>query len=138
MFSPKGIFALEIKDWQGFIYGHKDDEYWTVGYKNEQNRSAKQVYSPYKQNERHIEDLNNVYPSPYYINHVIFSERGNIGEGMEDVTKLEGFYARYKQLENCMDVVDINEHYQAIRSKLNPDKLPDHIERIKFNQAKYR
>lgn len=136
MFSPKGTFALELKDWSGFIYGHKDNKRWTVGRKKGDDRTAIDVYNPYKQNQRHIEDLEKVYSFDYF-NHVIFSERGDIGEGMEDVSKLDGFIARYERLENQLSAEEINEHYEAIAAKLDPSNLPKHIERIKFNKKKY-
>ncbi len=137
LFSQKGVFALELKDWAGFIYGDTESESWTVGKVKDKKRRAQSVYSPYQQNARHIEDLNEVYPHPY-INHIIFSERGHIGQGMKEVSKLEGFFKRYHQLEDSLDMMSIEEHYLSIKSQLDPTKLPDHIERIKYNQVRYR
>lgn len=137
LFSQKGVFALELKDWAGFIYGDTESDSWTVGKVKDKKRRAQSVYSPYQQNARHIEDLNQVYPHPY-INHIIFSERGHIGQGMKEVSKLEGFFKRYHQLEDSLDIMSIEEHYLAIKSQLDSSKLPDHIERIKYNQVRYR
>ena len=137
MISLKGIFILELKDWQGFIYGNLESEKWTVGRSREDQRHAASVYSPYLQNQKHIEDLNKIHPHPY-IGHVIFSQRANIGDGVEGISHFDGFIERHERLEVSLDAHEIQHHAAAISEKLDSSKLPDHVERIKYNEEKYR
>lgn len=54
--SPYGVFAIETKNYKGWIYGKEDDYYWTQVLSGNKNR----FYSPIKQNEGHINALKRI------------------------------------------------------------------------------
>ncbi|WP_172372338.1 nuclease-related domain-containing protein [Sporosarcina jiandibaonis] len=56
--SIYGIFVVETKNYQGWIYGNEIDRQWTqVIYKKRQ-----QFYNPIKQNQGHIKALKGMLP----------------------------------------------------------------------------
>ena len=136
MISRKGAFAIELKDWAGMIYGGKDDDRWDIGRQHDQQRIVNSYYNPYKQNEKHIEDLNKIHPFDYH-NHVIFSQRGNIGDGMEGVSYYKHFVEHVEKMPDTLDEFIIKELYAKLNDKLKPHRREQHIERIKYNQKKY-
>jgi hypothetical protein len=137
MFSKKGIFVIELKDWDGFIHGNLNDKEWEIGIKNNNNqRSVKRYYSPYRQNEKHIEDLRNIYDFDY-MGHIIFSDRGDIGEGFRTITYYQAFVDRLNQMKNHELYYEIDNAYKVIKASISTNQIGRHIDRIKYNESKH-
>jgi len=71
--SPFGIFVIETKGYDGWIFGSERAEYWTqvVG------RKKHRFYNPVRQSRSHVQALKNTlarYGDPLYVPLVIFSD----------------------------------------------------------------
>lgn len=53
--SPKGIFAIETKNWRGHIEGREDDDRWSQT--KEPGKPPIRLFNPIKQTKRHVEFL---------------------------------------------------------------------------------
>lgn len=49
--SVYGVFVVETKNWDGWIFGNKEDSHWTQMF---HNRKKYRVQNPLKQNEAHV------------------------------------------------------------------------------------
>lgn len=49
--SVYGVFVVETKNWEGWIFGNKEDSHWTQMF---YNRKKYRVQNPLKQNEAHV------------------------------------------------------------------------------------
>ncbi|TVP96095.1 MAG: NERD domain-containing protein [Acholeplasmatales bacterium] len=137
LISSKGIFVLELKNWQGYLYGDLKQEHWVIGsLQNNRLLYAKQVYSPVKQNTKHIEDLQALYPFNY-VGHVIFSTRTQIGDGTIGVSDFDGFLAQIAGLEDVLDQEDIRHHAQRLSALVQHGREGEHIARIETNRRRY-
>ncbi|KJV05671.1 nuclease-related domain-containing protein [Methylocucumis oryzae] len=58
LFSRKGIFIIETKDYKGWIYGNEKQHKWTQTFKNSQKKYK--FLNPLLQNNGHIYHLSNV------------------------------------------------------------------------------
>src|SRR2546422_1355604 len=52
--TPAGVFVIEKKDFNAWIYGSGNDEYWTAVYKNGEKH---RFQNPIRQNYRHLKAL---------------------------------------------------------------------------------
>lgn len=137
LFSQKGIFVLELKDWKGMIYGGKTSHYWTRGKSNKGSKSVNQFYNPMLQNNKHVEDLKKVVNFEYK-SFIIFSERADLGSKIEGVGYLSDFFDYYNSLPIQYPTVDIEEIESQISRKICRDMSRKHIERIQYNKLKYK
>lgn len=53
--SPKGIFAIETKNWRGHIEGDAEEDRWNQT--KEPGKPSIRVFNPIKQSQRHVEIL---------------------------------------------------------------------------------
>ncbi len=53
--SPKGIFAIETKNWRGHIEGEESEDRWTQT--KEPGKPPIRVFNPIRQSQRHVEIL---------------------------------------------------------------------------------
>ena len=76
--SKFGIFVIETKTYQGWIYGGENSDYWTQNiYGNKY-----QLRNPIHQNYGHIKAIKNIlheYPGLPYISIVAFSRQASLG-----------------------------------------------------------
>ena len=76
--SVYGIFVIETKTYQGWIYGGENSDYWTQNiYGNKY-----QLRNPIHQNYGHIKAVKNIldeYPGLPYISIVAFSRQASLG-----------------------------------------------------------
>ena len=75
---PKGLFAIETKNWRGHIEGREDDERWTQI--KQPDTSGIKVYNPIRQTRRHVEVLTGALkraglPAPPIQSMVVFLSR---------------------------------------------------------------
>jgi hypothetical protein len=139
--SPYGVFVLETKHYDGWIYGNETDEKWVqVIYK----RKSK-FYNPIRQNKGHIRALSLVlqeFGSIPFIPIVVFTGRGTLRT--QTTTKVVYGRDLLNVLSEFKDVViepaKIEEIYQKILSIRITDKeaLDQHIARIKQGEAQKR
>lgn len=75
--TPAGVFVIEKKDFNAWIFGNKDDEYWTASYPN---RETYRFQNPLRQNYRHIKALESVLRVSRSVmsSVVAFSERSRL------------------------------------------------------------
>jgi hypothetical protein len=75
--TPAGIFVIEKKDFNAWIFGSKDDEYWTAVYPN---REKHRFQNPLRQNYRHIKALESALGVSRRVvsSVVVFSERSRL------------------------------------------------------------
>lgn len=138
LISSKGIFVLELKDWQGYVFGELRQDRWVVGQlSHDRLLYSKEVYSPVMQNTRHIEDLQVLYPYDY-TGYVIFSDRTQIGSGTHGVSTLEGFLQHYDALEPILDYEQIRHHAEQLSARVERGKEAEHIARIETNRRRFQ
>lgn len=146
----RGIFVIESKRYQGWIFGNDKQCKWTASYKN---GSKQQFRSPLMQNENHIKALRSWMQTKYcaqfnastipYINLVIFSgecELKKVSVSKEDcfVTRLENLptiYAKITNSNRCPKVFtpeQVVQLYQDIHAltKVTAEEKRAHIERV--------
>lgn len=136
LLHPNGLFVLELKNYSGYIYGKKDNEYWNVGRNNENGRKVYQFYNPIKQNEQHIKDLKKVI-SEDFRNYVIFNDSIELDSMIENVLHLDAFFVIIQKLINSYSELDLRNIEEKITEMNVIEKKQQHIERIKFNEVKY-
>ena len=139
MFSNKGVFCLEIKDWSGMVYGDLNARDWTVGEKEgAQNRVVK-AYNPIMQNKNHIIQLKKHYRFDYE-SFIIFSNRSRIGDGYDTVGYLKDFINYHESLPMSFEIESIRECYETLVKEVDKrsNKSEEHIERINYNQTYYK
>jgi hypothetical protein len=71
--SPQGIFIIETKAYDGWIFGSEKAEYWT----QVMGKKKQRFYNPVRQNRSHVQALKNTlarYGDPLYVPVVVFSD----------------------------------------------------------------
>lgn len=136
LFHETGIYVLELKDYNGYVYGGKTNRYWNVGYENNGKKATYEFQNPILQNTKHIEDLKK-FKQGEYVNIVIFSPNTTIDT---DITQLHtiGSLKTFIRSRKPIYKNDLIKDYKGtIERYKQKDKTQDHIKRIQFNQAKY-
>lgn len=87
MIHRKGIFVFESKNYSGWIFGSRNDRYWTQSLKGGQKN---RFYNPILQNQTHINALSRILKidSDKFISMIIFSERCTLKKVPEDEQNL--------------------------------------------------
>ncbi|MFR4021919.1 MAG: NERD domain-containing protein [[Eubacterium] siraeum] len=87
MIHRKGIFVFESKNYSGWIFGSRNDRYWTQSLKGGQKN---RFYNPILQNQTHINALSRILKinSDKFISMIIFSERCTLKKVPEDENNL--------------------------------------------------
>ncbi len=143
LFIKGDIFVLELKNYNGKIYGSYSAEEWKQIFVNKyryQNRSKvytrieKQMFqNPIKQNNWHIVNLKKIYNYPYK-NIVLFSNKSKLYVSANNVFYLKDFikYLNNKEQLNSNDI--INEIYYRLcilNNGKNKHVKEQHIRNIK-------
>lgn len=141
--SVYGIFIIETKTYNGWIYGDSNKDYWT------QNLWGNKypLYNPIFQNEGHIRFLISnfkeirdkqlsVFPIIVFVNCTNFDIRGNNGSVLP-LRYLKDYILEFDQrklaVEDCMNIVSkITEH-----NILDKDERLNHIQSVKQTIARY-
>ena len=86
MVTKKGIFVVQTKNYNGYIFGEDDDENWILKLKlpieeNGQKISKRSFLNPIKENEKRKESLLNLLGKDYPVFSVIvFSDKCELGD----------------------------------------------------------
>ena len=136
--SPYGIFVIETKNYNGWIYGGKDSEYWTQTFYKHKTRFR----NPIKQNWAHIyalkENLSECQNVPYYPI-IVFVGRAELKnlDITTDVIYLDALFETImkdrgspKLTESQMDKIFTTLGEVSKKDKQNKK---DHVSRIKWN-----
>lgn len=138
--STYGIFVIETKNYNGWIFGSENSINWTqVIYK-----TKNKFYNPILQNKGHIKALKDIlidYPSIKFIPIVVFTLNADFKK--LDVTSPVVYSIRLLKTikmyteENILSS-DINEIYKTIVNANSDDKVvrKEHIQRIYENKNK--
>lgn len=108
--SPYGIFVIETKNYQGWIFGSVAQEHWT------QNIWGKRYtfFNPIKQNRGHIVALNQILPyfsDKQYVSVVVFS----------DNARLKSIYPPQCNVINASSLAETIKSYKGVC--LTPDQV---------------
>lgn len=134
--SIYGIFVIETKNYNGWIYGRKYDKEWTQNiYGNK-----KKFYNPLRQNYGHIKTLMDLLdlPEDKFISVIAFSSSATLKtKNMESViyiNKLKRTILGYQDIKLTED--EINEISEKIKNSKMVGKLSNrigHVKNIKSN-----
>jgi hypothetical protein len=146
LFHNTGLYVLELKDYNGYVYGKKDNEKWSVGYSPETNKKIKgthvyDFYNPIKQNEGHIKDLNKIFPYNYK-SYIIFSENMIFNSYISNVTNINNFISVVKSspVLSQEEIAKVEQIFETLKQyDLSSDEniKNQHIMRQNFNKKKY-
>lgn len=143
-----GLFILECKNYNGWIFGRENDSKWTVSLPRGRGKSRKyHFFNPLKQNKSHIKPLKeclsdlfpdkliNLYPV------VVFSNRGTLKK-ISNNSSQPVFYKdemmRYirdiiNQSDPCLTQVQVDSLFEEMNkyTKVSKEIKKQHIENIK-------
>lgn len=151
LIHERGIFVIESKRYQGWIFGTDHQYRWTISYRN---GSKIQFRNPIGQNEHHIETIRAWMQSKFqgqfsiqeisFINLVVFSgecELKKISVSKKDcfVTRIEKLTNVYTQILKsgdygiCFTPEQVVNLYREMRvlTKVSPEEKRAHNERVK-------
>ena len=114
----KGIVVIETKNWSGTLYGDKKRDKWVL---YDIGRNKHEVYSPMRQNERHMEKLSALLGNEFPIHSlVIFTSeqiRLKVEAEIREVTTLQQLEETIKRLSAEKDTlgdVQVDELYDRL------------------------
>lgn len=124
--SPYGLFVIEVKNHQGWVFGHRDQPQWTV----QRFRHKHKLANPLRQNYKHIKALEHLLQLPHSkvpaaLLHslVAFSSRAifktDLPANVMHIQQVDGY---------------IRSHINAIEPALSSEQL-GHIQRLLNNFA---
>ena len=128
--SNYGIFVIETKNYQGWIFGNDYDDYWTQSI----YKSKKKFRNPIKQNFGHVQALKKVlvdFPMANYIPIVSFSYNSDlkVKSNAEVVYTLNLIKTIKKYSTETIEVLDKEMIYSKLIS-LNVDSKENRIEHV--------
>ena len=135
-FHPTGLYLIECKDYNGYVYGGAKSAIWTVGYLNGGYKKTYEFQNPVIQNGNHIKDLSNHVKAQYH-NVVMFSDRTTIDTDIPAIHTMESFERILKdrpEVYNASDLTSLMRDLEQVRADEARD---DHIRRLRYNQSKY-
>lgn len=109
IFSAKGIFVLEIKDWDGTIIN--EDDTWTLKKYNES------VESPLIELNANIEKINKLYRYDYK-GYVILNNKCKLKSKMDNVLSLDEFINLYSDLFDKYFESEVKKCYNFIKKEI--------------------
>ncbi len=142
LFSKKGIFVIEVKNYNGEIYGDDINQEWTQVLNFGKNKYH--FNSPVIQNNTHVKNLSNILQNKYIIKSIVIFVKGNIKHISSNyVYSYYTFKKMYKSIEDIYSFDDIKCAYEVIKQyKDNPiETNKEHIKNIQnniLNNDKYK
>lgn len=113
--TPAGIFVIEKKDLNAWIYGEENDEFWTAVYPNSEKH---RFQNPIRQNFRHLKALESYLgvPRPVLSSFVVFSRRSRL---MKTAPRQVLSVDHVEYVRSIEDVVLSPEDFDVICSRLD-------------------
>lgn len=133
-----GLYVLELKNYNGYVYGNIENDFWNVGYKDNTDNLSK-VYTflnPIRQNKIHILDLKD-HIKENFINYVIFNYTTEINSDIENLSYFDKFVEIVKNKQNVYTELQLKEIENKIKEISIYENIAQHIKRIQFNETKY-
>lgn len=149
MISPKGIFVIESKNFNGYIFGDEKNQYWNQVKADEFGGSvSNKFYNPIMQNEVHTKSLQEVLDYKYFVySIVVFSgeciikDDINLASGNTHVVTIDDLKETVEAFYNCMNSdmsdFDIEEVYNLLYPYTQVSEKVK-IKHIKNIQDKYQ
>lgn len=138
--SVYGIFVIEIKTMNGWIYGQENEEYWTETF------SHKNKYpfpNPIIQNKNHIKKISEILKTPEdkFISIIVFNGKCKFKTKMPHYVLFK-HYASYiknkiKRILTEKEVENIIEGIKVYRKQNTPKNRKEHIEYVKNIKKNY-
>lgn len=144
MIHVKGIFVIESKNYSGYIFGSKDQLYWTQSL----NKKTKQrFYNPIKQNQTHIKALSEYLGigANQITSLLVFSERCMLADVPDNddhliILKREHLLKYLRRLLRERSIVYSEDEVMQLgrklkgRSEMDQQEKQEHIDTIKSQQ----
>ncbi|MGQ9855225.1 MAG: nuclease-related domain-containing protein [Fervidobacterium sp.] len=135
--SNYGIFVIETKNYQGWIYGKEYDEYWTqVIYKRKER-----FYNPIRQNYGHIEALKEILSdlgNMKFISVVVFTTKADLKvETKTDVVPTTALVETVKKYnQECLTDEQKEIIFERLISRnINSRKnMKEHVKNVRFHK----
>jgi len=129
-----GIFCIETKNYEGYIFGKENEQYWTQSFRS----CTYKILNPIKQNKSHIYHLNKLLGNKYFINSVIVMCNDNADNiNINYVVNINDLRDYLNNFNNGINYTDqeMNDIYDEIIS-LNADiSRRKHIKNIEETQS---
>jgi hypothetical protein len=97
--SRFGIFVIETKYFDGWIYGRKKDKFWTQTFFKKKSR----FQNPLHQNFKHTETLRKLINTEDIYSIIVFAGKGNL---------------KLKDIENVLYLKELNSYIRNKKSKI--------------------
>ena len=141
LFSKKGFFVIEAKNYFGHIQGNKAWKKWTVIY-DKKKGIKRTLRNPIYQNLNHIKCLRVMFPRFRFDNIVVFGEKASLSQELfktPNIKTLKGFeYFMNNTFENKEDVLteeEVESVYNFLKRYKDGDREA-HIEFVNSIKAK--
>jgi hypothetical protein len=143
--SPFGIFVLETKNYQGWIFGDEKSKYWTQTIYKRKER----FYNPVRQNYGHIKSieavLEDIYDGPFY-SLIVFSSKATLkkinvsSSNVKVINTLQSLRTIKGFRESVIHMGKVNQIVDQLNKVNIQDKeaLKNHVKEIKNNQNKVK
>lgn len=142
--STKGFYALECKNYAGFVMGKEDEKNWTISYKYNSYKKNISFYNPLKQNAGHILALKRMFPKYNFQSIVLFSDETGLAKNLfqrKDVMQFKGFkwymenaFSKRSNTETQAVVDSIYEYLKSYENK-NRDAHIEYVNSFKKNET---
>lgn len=138
--STKGFYALECKNYSGYVVGKPDEKNWTICYNYNGYKKNVSFYNPLLQNAGHITALRRMFPKYYFQSIVLFSNNTAIEKDLfkrKDVMNYNGFkryfneYFSKRKSTETQAVVDSTYEYLKSFENKNRDAHIDYVSSFK-------
>jgi hypothetical protein len=132
--SPYGIFSIETKNYQGWIYGKESQYQWTQVF----GRNKFKFYNPIIQNKSHIKALNNIIKENVIHSMIVFTD-GTFKTELPEYVMYSRAMVRY--IKRFCDIVFDDIRIAEIINKINnanitePKRRKEHIKYAKAMKA---
>ena len=111
--NNKGVFVIEVKDWEGRVEGSINDEIWI----RTKNKRIYQYKNPLIQNQKHIEKLSKYIPLPIPIHSLVVFASNN---------------ASHLNISNVVSITKMGQHLDNVKcnNELSNQEIDDLYEQL--------
>lgn len=135
LIDDTGLYCIECKNYQGWIFGKKTEKYWMQTFPNGERY---RFYNPYLQNKSHVKYLQNIITNAPIYNIVVFSNKCDLknltlDENITQEYQFKNLLKWYREHPKILNNNQIDQIYTyLLRFKnVNDEVKQKHIENIK-------
>lgn len=136
LFDASGLYVIECKDYDGYVYGGARSAYWTVGYDTAGVKKTYEFQNPVLQNEKHIQDIQAHVDATCH-NAVLFSEKTVLDTDIREITTVDSLIHTIETRAPIYTENDLDTFKKALSRVRSSEARQAHIQRIQFNRSKY-